>query len=71
LINTKKYVPLSFLSLTVCSSVVSLGFVPLATAQGAIDNIEKIGYVHQKTPINGFLMYYVIGGKGDPVVLLH
>jgi hypothetical protein len=68
---TKRYVPLSFLGLIICSSVVTLGFIPPATSQNSIDNIGKIGYAHQKTPINGFLMHYVIGGKGDPVVLLH
>jgi pimeloyl-ACP methyl ester carboxylesterase len=36
-----------------------------------MDNSEKIDYTHHKTTVNGILMHYVIGGKGDPVVLLH
>lgn len=48
-----------------------LGFIPSITAQSIVDSNEKIGYTHYKTPVNGFLMHYVIGGKGDPIVLLH
>jgi pimeloyl-ACP methyl ester carboxylesterase len=33
--------------------------------------IDNITFSHHKTPVNGFLMHYVIGGKGDPIVLLH
>ena len=55
-----------------CSSVVSLGFISTATAQNIIDdNEKKIDYTHYKTTVNGILMHYVIGGKGDPIVLLH
>jgi pimeloyl-ACP methyl ester carboxylesterase len=50
--------------------VASLGFNPsIVVAQ--VHTGEKIDYTHYKTPINGFLMHYVIGGKGDPIVLLH
>jgi pimeloyl-ACP methyl ester carboxylesterase len=48
-----------------------LGFIPSITAQSIVDSNEKIGYTHYKTPVNGFLMHYVIGGKRDPIVLLH
>jgi hypothetical protein len=44
-----------------------LGFIPSITAQSIVDSNEKIGYTHYKTPVNGFLMHYVIGGKGDPI----
>jgi pimeloyl-ACP methyl ester carboxylesterase len=71
--NTSKraYVYSSFVLFTICCSVVTIGLIPSATAQNVTDNSEKIKYTHYKTPINGFLMHYVIGGKGDPIVLLH
>jgi alpha-beta hydrolase superfamily lysophospholipase len=57
----------------ICCAVVSIGFTPSSTiAQNIIDNSAKIEeYSHHKTTVNGILMHYVIGGKGDPVVLLH
>ncbi|MGH9980842.1 MAG: alpha/beta fold hydrolase, partial [Nitrososphaeraceae archaeon] len=61
----------SILAFLLCSFVVFLGFILPATAQNIIDNSEKINYTHYKTTVNGFLMHYVIGGNGDPVVLLH
>ena len=69
----KKYLYLkSFLTGIICCSVVSLGFSsPITAEQNIIDNSEKIDYTHHKTTVNGILMHYVIGGKGDPVVLLH
>ena len=69
----KKYLSLkSFLTGIICCSVVSLGFSsPITAEQNIIDNSEKIDYTHHKTIVNGILMHYVIGGKGDPVVLLH
>jgi pimeloyl-ACP methyl ester carboxylesterase len=54
-----------------CCSAVSLGSLSPATAQNIIDNSEEIDYIHYKTTVNGILMHYVIGGKGDAVVLLH
>ncbi|MGI0050142.1 MAG: alpha/beta fold hydrolase [Nitrososphaeraceae archaeon] len=69
----KKYLYLkSFLTGIICCSVVSLGFSsPIIAEQNIIDNSKKIDYTHHKTTVNGILMHYVIGGKGDPVVLLH
>jgi pimeloyl-ACP methyl ester carboxylesterase len=61
----------SFLIFIICCSAVSLGSLSPATAQNIIDNSEKIDYIHYKTTVNGILMHYVIGGKGDAVVLLH
>jgi hypothetical protein len=59
----------SFLAFIICCSVVSLGSLSPATAQNFIDDSEKIDYTtHHKTTVNGILMHYVIGGKGDPVV---
>ena len=40
-------------------------------AQTVTDNGEKTNYTHHKTTVNGILMHYVTGGKGDPIVLLH
>jgi pimeloyl-ACP methyl ester carboxylesterase len=54
-----------------CCSVASLGFILPTAGQNIIDNNEKIDYTHYKTTVNGILMHYVMGGKGDPVVLLH
>ena len=69
----KKYLSLkSFLTGIICCYVVSLGFSsPITAEQNIINNSEKIDYTHHKTTVNGILMHYVIGGKGDPVVLLH
>ena len=69
----KKYLDLkSFLTGIICCSVVFLGFSSQITAeQNIIDNREKIDYTHHKSTVNGILMHYVIGGKGDPIVLLH
>jgi pimeloyl-ACP methyl ester carboxylesterase len=42
-----------------------------ANSQNDTNNIEKTDYTHNKTLVNGVLIHYVIGGKGDPIVLLH
>ncbi len=66
----------SFLAVIICCcSVISIGFIPSATAaQNIDDNSEKkIDYTHHKTTVNGIELHYVIGGdgQGDPIVLLH
>ena len=33
--------------------------------------IDNVTFTHHTTTVNGIQMHYVIGGKGDPVVLLH
>jgi pimeloyl-ACP methyl ester carboxylesterase len=33
--------------------------------------IDNMTFSHQTVPVNGIQMHYVIGGQGDPVVLLH
>jgi pimeloyl-ACP methyl ester carboxylesterase len=63
--------PKGFLVFIICCSVISLGSLSSATAQNIIDNSEKIDYTHRKTVVNEILLHYVIGGKGDPIVLLH
>lgn len=62
---------LTFMAFIICCSVVSIGFTPSTLAQNIIDNSENIEYSHYKTTVNGILMHYVIGGNGDPIVLLH
>jgi pimeloyl-ACP methyl ester carboxylesterase len=55
-------------------SVMSTALIPLTFAQkntDSVDSNEKLNYTHHKIMVNGFNMHYVIGGKGDPVVLLH
>ena len=55
-------------------SVMSTSSIPLTFAQqntNSLDSNEKLNYTHYKTMINGFNMHYIIGGKGDPIVLLH
>ena len=69
--SKRGYVYSCILLFTICCSVVTIGLIPSATAQNVVDNNEKIKYTHYKTQVNGFLMHYVIGGKGDPIVLLH
>jgi pimeloyl-ACP methyl ester carboxylesterase len=61
----------SFLNLVVCYSIVSFGVVPFASVQSAIASTEDTSYSHHKMFVNGFLMHYVTGGKGDPILLLH
>jgi pimeloyl-ACP methyl ester carboxylesterase len=33
--------------------------------------IDNVTFSHHMAPVNGIQLHYVIGGKGDPVVLLH
>jgi hypothetical protein len=33
--------------------------------------IDNVTFSHHTTAVNGIQMHYVIGGQGDPVVLLH
>jgi pimeloyl-ACP methyl ester carboxylesterase len=37
---------------------------------GSFD-IDNVTFSHHVAPVNGIQMHYVIGGKGDPIVLLH
>ena len=66
------------LSSTLSNTNYSSSFFVYAKEQGKMDNVnnktipsDTIEYVHHKTLVNGILMHYVIGGKGDPIVLLH
>jgi hypothetical protein len=59
---------LNLLAFIICCSVVSIGFISSTTAQTIIDKSEIINYTHHETTVNGFLMHYVIGGRGDPIV---
>jgi pimeloyl-ACP methyl ester carboxylesterase len=67
------------LSSTLSITNYSSSFFVYAKEQGEMDNVnnnetissDTIEYVHHKTLVNGILIHYVIGGKGDPIVLLH
>jgi pimeloyl-ACP methyl ester carboxylesterase len=39
--------------------------------QGNSFDIDNITFFHHMASVNGIQLHYVIGGKGDPVVLLH
>lgn len=39
--------------------------------QGLVFDIDGIPFSHHMTTVNGIQMHYVIGGQGEPIVLLH
>jgi alpha-beta hydrolase superfamily lysophospholipase len=41
------------------------------TLEGISFQIDNMTFSHNTASINGIQMHYVIGGQGDPVVLLH
>jgi alpha/beta hydrolase family protein len=41
------------------------------TLEGTSFQIDNVTFSHHIAPVNGIQIHYVIGGKGDPVVLLH
>jgi hypothetical protein len=43
---------------------------PLASKDISFD-IDSVTFSHHMASINGIQLHYVIGGHGDPVVLLH
>ncbi len=53
--------------------VVRLQDLPLynSTTEGLLFNLEGISFIHHRASVNGITVHYVIGGKGDPIVLLH
>ncbi|MGH9985853.1 MAG: alpha/beta fold hydrolase [Nitrososphaeraceae archaeon] len=42
-----------------------------STIEGLSFKIEGIPFSHHRASVNGIDVHYVIGGKGDPIVLLH
>src|SRR6478752_9344769 len=42
-----------------------------ANLQGSFFTMDNMTFSHQMASVNGIQMHYVIGGHGDPVVLLH
>ncbi|MFB5599719.1 MAG: alpha/beta fold hydrolase [Nitrososphaeraceae archaeon] len=60
-----------FLVFIICSNILCIGLITKAYAQNALTNIENTDYTHHKKLVNGILLHYVTGGKGDPIVLLH
>ena len=41
------------------------------TLEGTSFQIDNMTFSHHMATVNGIQMHYVIGGQGDPVVLLH
>jgi hypothetical protein len=41
------------------------------TLEGTSFQIDNMTFSHNTGSVNGIQMHYVIGGQGDPVVLLH
>jgi pimeloyl-ACP methyl ester carboxylesterase len=39
--------------------------------EGISFEIDNVTFSHHMTTVNGIQMHYVMGGKGDPIVLLH
>jgi pimeloyl-ACP methyl ester carboxylesterase len=39
--------------------------------EGISFNIDNMTFSHHTVSVNGIQIHYVIGGQGDPVVLLH
>jgi pimeloyl-ACP methyl ester carboxylesterase len=40
-------------------------------SEGISFQIDNVTFSHHTAPVNGIQIHYVIGGRGDPVVLLH
>jgi alpha-beta hydrolase superfamily lysophospholipase len=41
------------------------------TLEGISFDIDTVTFSHHMASVNGIQLHYVIGGQGDPVVLLH
>jgi hypothetical protein len=42
-----------------------------STLQGISFDIDNVTFSHHMASVNGIQLHYVIGGKGEPIVLLH
>src|SRR5919202_5872988 len=42
-----------------------------STLQGISFDIDNVTFSHHMASVNGIQLHYVIGGKGEPTVLLH
>ena len=42
-----------------------------SSLQGSFFTMDNMTFSHHMASVNGIQMHYVIGGHGDPVVLLH
>ena len=42
-----------------------------SSLQGSFFILDNMTFSHQMASVNGIQMHYVIGGHGDPIVLLH
>ena len=71
MVSTDYCLDIWFSVFVTCNFIIFLGCVPTINAENNDDNNAKIDYAHHKIKVNGILIHYVIGGKGDPIVLLH
>jgi pimeloyl-ACP methyl ester carboxylesterase len=53
------------------SSTSSLTKQQQSTLEGISFNIDNMTFSHHMDSVNGIQLHYVIGGQGDPIVLLH
>jgi pimeloyl-ACP methyl ester carboxylesterase len=67
--NSGSISPQTLLAQQPQSNLTSAGQQP--PAEGNSFNIDNVTFSHHTATINGIQLHYVIGGKGDPVVLLH
>ena len=64
-------------SIFVCTLVFNQNHTAMAQQQrsfapkGISFDIDNVTFSHHMIPVNGIQLHYVIGGHGDPVVLLH
>jgi alpha-beta hydrolase superfamily lysophospholipase len=57
-----------------CTSVLSQSYTAAAQQEqptGISFKMDNVTFSHNTASVNGIQMHYVIGGHGDPVVLLH
>src|SRR6476619_3130806 len=56
-----------------CAIVLSQNYSALGQQQpaGNVFQIDNVTFSHHMATVNGIQIHYVIGGRGDPVVLLH
>jgi pimeloyl-ACP methyl ester carboxylesterase len=59
--------------ISICTLVLSQSYTAMAQQQptGTSFDLGNITFSHHTAAVNGIQIHYVIGGKGDPLVLLH
>jgi len=59
--------------ISICTLVLSQSYTAMAQQQltGTSFELGNVTFSHHTAAVNGIQIHYVIGGKGDPLVLLH